>query len=64
MEEGGGKLTVVIGVMVIKPARTPLMPSAKTPPWIRDSKRRPSTSSLETSQVAVISPMASQAQMM
>jgi hypothetical protein len=50
---------VDIGVMVQRPASMPLMPSAKIPPWILESKSLPSTWSLETSHVAVMSPMAS-----
>ena len=50
---------VDIGVMVHKPASIPLNPSAKIPPWIRESKSLPSTWRRDTSQVAVISPIAS-----
>ena len=50
---------VDMGVIVQRPASKPLKPSANTPPWIRESNSLPSTSSLDTSQVAVMSPMAS-----
>ena len=50
---------VLRGVMVRRPLSMPLKPSARTPPWILESKRRPSTSRRETSQVAVMSPIAS-----
>ena len=55
---------VDMGVMVMSAARIPLIPSARMPPWMRESKSSPSTSRRDTSQVAVISPIASQAQMM
>jgi len=50
-----------MGVMVQRPAMMPFRPSASTPPWMRESKSLPSTSRRETSQVAVMSPMASMA---
>lgn len=42
-----------------KAANRPLNPSASTPPWILLSNKGPSTSSLLTSQVAEMSPIAS-----
>lgn len=50
---------VDMGVMVQRPAMMPFSPSANTPPWIRESNSLPSTWRRETSQVAVISPIAS-----
>ena len=48
-----------MGVMVQRPASIPLRPSARIPPCIRESKSLPSTWRRETSQVAVMSPIAS-----
>lgn len=55
---------VDMGVMVQRPAMMPLRPSARTPPWMRLSNMAPSTSRRDTSQVAVMSPMASMARTM
>jgi len=83
---------VDMGVMVMRVASIPLSPSARMPPWMRESNTSPSTSSWETggvivsrvlrvaglegkiggrevgiclpSQVAVMSPIASHAQIM
>lgn len=54
---------VDMGVMVARPAIIPLKPSARIPPWIRESKSLPSTWRRETSHVAVMSPIASIMQM-
>lgn len=53
-----------MGVIVQRAAMMPFRPSARTPPWMRESKRAPSTSRRDTSQVAVMSPMASMAMTM
>lgn len=39
---------VDMGVMVMKAASMPLSPSARMPPWMRESNTSPSTSSWET----------------
>ena len=39
---------VDMGVMVMRAASMPLSPSARMPPWMRESKTSPSTSSWET----------------
>lgn len=46
-----------IGVIVHRPAMQPESPSARIPPWMRESNKSPSTSNRETSQVAVMSPI-------
>ena len=48
-----------MGVIVHRAATIPFMPSASTPPWMRESNTLPSTSSRLTSHVAVMSPIAS-----
>ncbi|XMA16327.1 hypothetical protein WAI453_009118 [Rhynchosporium graminicola] len=50
---------VDMGVIVQRPANMPLSTSAKTPPWMRESKSLPSTWRRDMSQVAVMSPIAS-----
>ncbi len=50
---------VETGVIVQRQANMPLSPSARTPPWILELKMGPSTSRRDTSQRAVMSPMAS-----
>lgn len=49
------------GVTVKRAEKKPPIPSLRIPPWIRESKRSPTTSCRETSADAVMSPMASMA---
>ena len=44
---------VDMGVMVMRAASMPLSPSARMPPWMRESNTSPSTSSWETGGVIV-----------